>query len=87
MLDKPVLVLRETTERPEALEAGCSRLVGLDTDRIVAETCALLDDNVRLHAMIGRGSPYGDGNAARRIVDVIASGNRDHPRGPDANAH
>lgn len=70
-LGKPVLVLRDVTERPEAVEAGVVRLVGHDVDRIVSEAQRLLDDPIA-HASMARGaSPYGDGKAAERIVRVL----------------
>jgi UDP-N-acetylglucosamine 2-epimerase (non-hydrolysing) len=65
---KPVLVLRETTERPEAVEAGGSRLVGANADRIVAECEMLLDRPNRHETMSGIGNPFGDGAAAGRIA-------------------
>ncbi len=67
-LGKPVLVLRDETERPEAVEAGVARLVGARQDRIVAEAARLLSDEAEYAAMARAGSPYGDGNAARRII-------------------
>jgi UDP-N-acetylglucosamine 2-epimerase len=67
----PVLVMRETTERPEGVEAGMVKLVGTSRERIVSETQALLTDS-DTHARMSRGrSPYGDGEAARRIVDYL----------------
>lgn len=72
-LDKPVLVLRTTTERPEALAAGATRLVGADPQRIVAETYRLLDDASAYAHMAAAPNPYGDGQAAQRIVDVLLS--------------
>ncbi|MGX7741679.1 UDP-N-acetylglucosamine 2-epimerase (non-hydrolyzing) [Rhodopseudomonas parapalustris] len=69
-LGKPVLVLRDETERPEAVEAGVARLVGADRERIVLETSRLLTNQAD-YAQMARGvSPYGDGKAARRIVDL-----------------
>ena len=68
-LGKPVLVMRDTTERPEALEAGTVRLVGTDYERIVAEVSALLDDPVHYNAMSHAVNPYGDGKACGRIVE------------------
>jgi UDP-N-acetylglucosamine 2-epimerase (non-hydrolysing) len=65
---KPVLVMRETTERREAIEAGGARLVGADADRIVAECERLLDDPNRHKTMSEAGNPFGDGAAARRIA-------------------
>jgi UDP-N-acetylglucosamine 2-epimerase (non-hydrolysing) len=70
---KPVLVLRHTTERPEGLEAGTAKLVGTDTDRIVAEASALLDDPARYSAMARAHNPFGDGRAAERIAAILAA--------------
>jgi UDP-N-acetylglucosamine 2-epimerase len=69
---KPVLILRETTERAEAIEAGCARLVGTRQEDIVAAACELLDDCVSHRAMACVSNPFGDGRAASRIVDVLA---------------
>lgn len=66
----PVLVLRETTERPEGVESGNAKLVGTDKDKIFTETCTLLDDNDAREKMAQTSSPYGDGHAAARIVSV-----------------
>jgi len=73
-LGKPALVLREVTERPEAVEAGVVKLVGTDTARIVAEASVLLSDAKAYEAMAQRANPFGDGHAAGRIVDVLAAG-------------
>lgn len=70
-LGKPVLVMRETTERPEAVAAGTVRLVGTDRQRIVGETLRLLDDPQACAAMSRSHNPYGDGLAARRIADIL----------------
>lgn len=70
-LGKPVLVLRESTERPEALQAGTVRLVGTNEERIVAETTRLLDDPQAYAAMARAHNPYGDGKAAQRMVEVV----------------
>jgi UDP-N-acetylglucosamine 2-epimerase (non-hydrolysing) len=70
-LGKPVLVLRETTERPEAVEAGTVKVVGADRQRIVGETAALLDDPHSYRRMARAINPYGDGQASRRIVRAI----------------
>lgn len=70
-LGKPVLVLREKTERPEAVEAGVARLVGTDFARIVKETSRLLDDPQAYAGMAVGSSPYGDGRAAPRILAVL----------------
>lgn len=69
----PVLVMRETTERPEAVSAGTVRLVGTDYDRIVNETSILLDDNLSYEIMARATNPYGDGEAAKRIVTILRS--------------
>lgn len=68
----PVLVLREVTERAEAVEAGCARLVGTDPRRITTEAAAILADPANRAAMVGAGNPFGDGRAARRSVEAIA---------------
>jgi UDP-N-acetylglucosamine 2-epimerase (non-hydrolysing) len=70
-LAKPVLVLREQTERPEAVAAGVARLIGTDRGRIVAEAWRLLDDSAHYARMAQGGSPYGDGRAAARIVALL----------------
>ncbi len=71
-LGKPVLVMRETTERPEGVQAGAVRLVGTDCDKIIAEATALLSDPGKLRDIALRKSVYGDGTAAKRIVQVCA---------------
>lgn len=71
-LGKPVLVMRENTERPEALEAGTVRLVGTDEERIVSETSRLLDDEAAYVEMANAVNPYGDGKAAARSMAAIA---------------
>lgn len=70
-LGKPVLVMRDTTERPEAVTAGTVRLVGTDEDRIVAEVSALLTDAAAYAEMARATNPYGDGRAAQRSVQAI----------------
>jgi UDP-N-acetylglucosamine 2-epimerase (non-hydrolysing) len=70
-LGKPVLVMRETTERPEAVEAGTVKLVGTDTERIVEGTSMLLKDRSAYEAMSTVHNPYGDGMAASRIVNSL----------------
>jgi UDP-N-acetylglucosamine 2-epimerase (non-hydrolysing) len=72
-LGKPVLVMRETTERPEGVEAGNACLVGTESLRIVSESLALLQDENRYRRMSKATNPYGDGRAAHRIVDVLLS--------------
>lgn len=67
-LGKPVLVMRNTTERPEGVEAGTVRLVGTSSDRIVREVNRLLEDPAAYRGMAARRNPYGDGRAANRIV-------------------
>ena len=74
-LGKPVLVLRETTERPEGVAAGTAKLVGTDTDLIVAEAARLLSDAGAYAAMARAVSPYGDGRAAERIADALTRSN------------
>jgi UDP-N-acetylglucosamine 2-epimerase (non-hydrolysing) len=71
-LGKPVLVLRETTERPEAVQAGAALLVGTDPEAIVAETTRLLTDADHFRAMTQVSNPYGDGRAAQRAVQAMA---------------
>jgi UDP-N-acetylglucosamine 2-epimerase (non-hydrolysing) len=71
-LGKPVLVLRDTTERPEGVAAGTARLVGTATASIVAHTCQLLDDRAAYDRMARAHNPFGDGQAAQRIVTRIA---------------
>lgn len=71
-LGKPVLVMRETTERPEGVTAGTAKLVGTDTPRIVTEIFTLLDDKGAYEEMARAHNPFGDGDAARRIVERIA---------------
>jgi UDP-N-acetylglucosamine 2-epimerase (non-hydrolysing) len=71
-LGKPVLVMRETTERPEAIEAGVARLVGTDADRIYDEASRLLTDAEEYRRMSQAVNPYGDGTAARQILTVLA---------------
>lgn len=68
---KPVLVMREVTERPEGVDAGTVRLVGASRTRITAEASRLLSDPVAYRVMASRTNPYGDGNAAARIVDWL----------------
>jgi len=73
-LGKPVLVMRDTTERPEAVEAGTVKLVGTNFEKIVNESQKLLDDSDAYSDMSTAVNPYGDGQAARRIAAVLASG-------------
>lgn len=71
-LGKPVLVMRDTTERPEALKSGTVHLVGTDYNKIVSEVSTLLDDASAYEAMSKAVNPYGDGQACRRIADTLA---------------
>ncbi len=71
-LGKPVLVMRETTERPEGVAAGTAKLIGTDEDRIVSEIFTLLDDKAAYSAMARAHNPFGDGHAAARIAEIIA---------------
>lgn len=71
-LGKPVLVMRDTTERPEALASGTVHLVGTDYDKIVNEVSTLLDDAAAYETMSKAVNPYGDGKACRRIANVLA---------------
>lgn len=73
-LGKPVLVTRDTTERPEAVEAGTVKLVGTDSTRLISETNRLLDDRAEYERMSVAHNPYGDGQAAGRIVEALLNG-------------
>ena len=73
-LGKPVLVMRETTERPEGIAAGTARLIGASEDRIVSEIFTLLDDNAAHQAMARAHNPFGDGHASARIAGIVAHG-------------
>lgn len=70
-LGKPVLVMRETTERPEGIAAGTARLVGTDRDRIVSEIFSLLDDEDAYAAMARAHNPFGDGTAGIQIAEIV----------------
>lgn len=72
-LGKPVLVMRETTERPEGVTAGTAKLVGTDVDTIVTEIFTLLDDKAAYSAMARAHNPFGDGQSARRIVELLGN--------------
>ena len=71
-LRKPVLVTRESTERPEAMTAGATRLVGTAPDLVVAEVSRLLDDPMAYQQMLVTENPYGRGDAADQILNLIA---------------
>ena len=70
-LGKPVLVMRETTERPEGVTAGTAKLIGTDKNRILSEVCTLLDDDAAYAAMARAHNPFGDGKASQRIAEII----------------
>ena len=70
-MGKPVLVMRDTTERPEALEAGTVKLVGTNYEKIVCEVSMLLDDTSYFKKMSEAINPYGDGKACKKIVDFF----------------
>lgn len=72
-LGKPVLVMRDTTERPEALDAGTVKLVGTNYDKILNEVSALLDDTAYYERMSKAVNPYGDGMACGRIVSALSN--------------
>lgn len=72
-LGKPVLVMRETTERPEGVAAGTARLVGTSAERIVTEISTLLDDREAYETMARAHNPFGDGQTARRIAELLAN--------------
>lgn len=71
---KPLLVLRDTTERPEVVSAGCAKLVGTDDAVIIKEASLLLSDAGSYSAMAGRSNPFGDGTASQRIADILLTG-------------
>jgi UDP-N-acetylglucosamine 2-epimerase len=75
-LGKPVLVLRDTTERPEAIEAGTAKLIGTEKERIVYKVNVLLDSETAWRDMAHRVNPFGDGRAAERIVGVLMKESR-----------
>ena len=70
-LGKPVLVMREKTERPEALQAGTAKLVGTDVEKIVSEVSKLLENRLLYQTMAKAHNPYGDGMACERIVEFM----------------
>ncbi len=70
-LGKPVLVMRDTTERPEALEAGTVKLVGTDTQLIISNAQELIDNNHTYEKMSKASNPYGDGFACEKIITFI----------------
>ncbi|MCK4830755.1 UDP-N-acetylglucosamine 2-epimerase (non-hydrolyzing), partial [bacterium] len=74
-LGKPVLVMRETTERPEAVKAGTVKLVGTEADKIIKEVSMLLEDRDEYEKMSRAYNPYGDGQASERIVEILSGNN------------
>ena len=70
-LGKPVLVMRDTTERPEAVDAGTVKLVGTDVDEIVQSSISLFEDKLIYRQMSEANNPYGDGKATERIINVL----------------
>jgi UDP-N-acetylglucosamine 2-epimerase len=86
-LGKPVLVTRDTTERPEAVEAGTVELVGTDTELLVARASRLLDDRAAYEGMSFAHNPYGDGKAAARIVETLLRGEFQPDRGGGAGIY
>src|SRR5205807_1769314 len=81
-LGKPVLVMRETTERPEGVEAGTARLVGTQVEAVVAAADELLTDRGAYDAMARATNPYGDGQSARRIREILFQQFGIHPAPP-----
>jgi len=75
-LGKPVLVLREVTERPEGVEAGTAKVVGVKRQDILRETVRLLEDPVTYAAMASAVNPYGDGKASQRIAQALLDSER-----------
>ena len=75
-LGKPVLVMRDTTERPEGVTAGTAKLIGTDKDRIISEIFTLLDDGAAYSAMARAHNPFGDGKASQRIAEIILGASR-----------
>jgi UDP-N-acetylglucosamine 2-epimerase (non-hydrolysing) len=75
-LGKPVLVMRDTTERPEGVAAGTAKLIGTDKERIISEVFTLLDDDAAYSAMARAHNPFGDGHAGQRIAEIIWNARR-----------
>jgi len=75
-LGKPVLVMRDTTERPEGVAAGTAKLIGTNKDRIISEIFTLLDDGAAYSAMARAHNPFGDGRASLRIAEIIKNAHR-----------
>jgi len=77
-LGKPVLVMRDTTERPEAIEAGTVKLVGVNRQTIIDETIHLLNDSKAYKKMAFAQNPYGDGTACEKILETLLSFKKDN---------
>lgn len=77
-LGKPVLVMRDTTERPEGIKAGTLKLVGTDEETIYREFTNLLDNQEAYEKMAHAANPYGDGHASERIADILEYGEMKH---------
>ena len=75
-LGKPVLVLRDTTERPEGITAGTAKLIGTDKQRIISEVFNLLDDDAAYSAMARAHNPFGDGYASQRVAEIVWNARR-----------
>ena len=75
-LGKPVLVMRDTTERPEGVTAGTAKLIGTNKNRIISEIFTLLDDDASYSAMARAHNPFGDGKASQRIAEIISNASR-----------
>jgi UDP-N-acetylglucosamine 2-epimerase (non-hydrolysing) len=73
-LGKPVLVMRDTSERPEAIEAGTAKLVSTDPCKVIQETQTLISDKVAYDVMARAVNPFGDGRAAERVAAYLAGG-------------
>lgn len=86
-MGKPVLVMRDTTERPEALAAGTVQLVGTNEERIVAAVSELLHDDEKYSSMARAVNPYGDGRAAERAVAALAHLFDDGPPADEFSLH
>ena len=78
-LGKPVIVMRDTTERPEAVEAGTVILAGTETEAMASAAGRLLDDSDFYHRMAHAVNPYGDGKASARIAEIAAVGSMSEP--------
>ncbi len=75
-LGKPVLVLRDTTERPEGITAGTAKLIGTDKHRIILEVSNILDDDAAYSAMVRAHNPFGDGYVSQRIAEIVWNARR-----------